>query len=52
MIDADDELYSKLFAELYLVSTEENELKASPVFYGLILIDEVLPLLIEEDLAF
>jgi hypothetical protein len=52
MLEIDDELFSKLFAELYLVSNEEKELKASPpIFLGLIIEDE-LPLLMDEAFAF
>ncbi len=52
MFDADAVLLSKLFAELCLVNTDENELKASPALVGLIQKDEELPLLIDEDLEY
>jgi hypothetical protein len=51
MFEVDAELFSKLFAELYLVSTDEKELRASPpIFLGLI--DDELPLLMDEAFAF
>lgn len=52
MLEADAELLSKLFAELCLVITEEKELNASPTFYGLILIEDELQLLMDEAFAF
>ena len=51
MLEADAELLSKLFAELCLVKPDEKELNVSPFFYGLILIEEELPLLIDDALA-
>jgi hypothetical protein len=33
MFEVDAELFSKLFAELYLVSTDEKELRASPPIF-------------------